>query len=257
MFRRIRIALLLLILIVVALNTWTDSLYTTQWKAPMTVALFPINADGSAITDQYIAKLTQQDFVPLETFFQTESEEFGIKLDRPLRFTLAPPLNSIPPLMPSKPNMLQAMLWTLQMRWWAWRTPPKPPGPTPQIRLFLTYHDPARTPVLSHSTGLAKGLIGVVQLFADRRMTGTSHMIIAHELLHTLGATDKYDLATNQPLYPNGFAEPTLEPRYPQRFAELMAGRIALSPTEAQIPEKLLEVLVGPTTAAEIGWKKQ
>jgi hypothetical protein len=257
MFRRIRIALLLLILVVVVLNTWTDSIYTTQWNAPMTVALFPINADGSAVTEQFIAQLTQQDFAPLETFFQTASAEFGIKLDRPLRFTLAPPLRSIPPQMPDRPSALQAMLWTLQMRWWAWHTPPKPPGPTPRIRLFLTYHDPARTAVLDHSTGLQRGLIGVAQLFATAEMSGSNHTVIAHELLHTLGATDKYDPATNQPVYPVGIAEPLLEPRYPQSFAELMAGRIALSPTEARIPENLQQVVVGPATAVEIGWQKQ
>ena len=37
-------------------------------------------------------------------------------------------------------------------------------------------------------------------------------------LLHGFGATDKYDLATGQPLYPKGYAEPALKPLYPQRF---------------------------------------
>jgi hypothetical protein len=257
MFRRIRIAILLLILVVVALNTLTDGLYTTQWNAPMTVALFPINADGSPITEQYIRKLTEQDFASLETFFQTESAEFGIKLNRPLRFTLAPPLSSRPPAVSDKPNVLQIMTWSLRLRWWAWRVPPKPPGPTPRIRIFLEYHDPARITVLNHSTGLQKGLIGVAQLFSDPRDKGSNDTVIAHELLHTLGATDKYDPATTQPLYPNGVAEPDLQPRYPQRFAELMAGRISLSATEARIPDNLQEVVIGPATASEIGWTKE
>jgi hypothetical protein len=256
MWRRVRIALLLLILAIVALNTWTDSLYTTQWKAPMTVALYPINADGSAVTEQFIARLTEQDFTALEAFFQSESSEFGVKLERPLRFTLAAPVRSIPPVIPRDPNVAQVMMWSLKMRWWAWRAPPKPPKPTPRIRLFLLYHDPARDQHLSHSTGLQKGLIGVAQLFADVRVAGSNHTVIAHELLHTLGATDKYDRSTNAPLFPDGYAEPTLEPRYPQHYAELMAGRIPVSATAAAIPQSLQQVLIGPATAAEIGWSK-
>jgi hypothetical protein len=257
MFRRIRIALLLLILVIVALNAWTDRLNTTNWNAPMTVALFPINADGSAATEQYIAKLTEQDFAPLEAFFQTEIAEAGIKLDRPLRFTLAPRLTSVPPTLSRDSHVLRIMLWSLQLRWWAWRVPPKAPGPTPRIRMFLPYYDPARTSVLTHSTGLQKGLIGIAQLFADPQQTGANQVVIAHELLHTLGATDKYDYANNQPQYPDGFAEPALEPRYPQRYAELMAGRIPLSTREARIPNSLQEALIGPATASEIGWRKQ
>jgi hypothetical protein len=156
----------------------------------------------------------------------------------------------------SNSNVLQIMLWSLRLRWWAWHAP-KAPGPTPRIRLFLPFYDPKQTPVLNHSTGLQKGLIGIAQLFADARMAGTNQVVIAHELLHTLGATDKYEAGSNLPHYPEGYAEPALEPRYPQRFAELMAGRIPLAAGNARIPNSLQEVLVGPATATEIGWTKK
>jgi hypothetical protein len=233
----------------------TDSLYSTSWDAPVTVALYPINADGSEVTADYIGKLTQSDFAPLESFLHEEATEYGVKQDRPLRFTLAPTLAESPPPLPRERSGFNVMLWSLQLRWWAWRTPPKPPGPTPRIRLFLKYYDPSRISVLDHSTGLEKGLIGVLQLFADRKAAGTNHVVIAHELLHTVGATDKYD-AGNLPRYPEGYAEPDVIPRYPQRFAELMGGRVPVSATEATIPTSLKEVLIGPATAKEIGWTK-
>jgi hypothetical protein len=44
---------------------------------------------------------------------------------------------------------------------------------------------------------------------------------------------------------------------YPQSFAELMAGRIPVSADEAEIPESLRQVVVGPQTAAEIGWSSK
>jgi hypothetical protein len=79
-------------------------------------------------------------------------------------------------------------------------------------------------------------------------------VVIVHELLHTLGATDKYDPATSQPLFPEGYAEPDAKPLYPQRFAEIMAGRIAVSDDETEMPEGLARVVVGPETAREINW---
>jgi len=86
-------------------------------------------------------------------------------------------------------------------------------------------------------------------------MAGSNSVVMAHELLHTLGATDKYSATErNQPRYPDGFAEPHLEPLYPQHSAELMAGRIPITPHEARTPEFLDEVIVGPRTAMEIGW---
>jgi len=88
------------------------------------------------------------------------------------------------------------------------------------------------------------------------RLTWTPAQTLAHELLHTLGATDKYDPSDNQPWHPEGYAEPTLEPLHPQRYAEIMAGRIPLGRTRAEIPRTLDETLIGAATAREINWQK-
>lgn len=45
-----------------------------------------------------------------------------------------------------------------------------------------------------------------------------------------------------------------LVPRHEQA---LMGGRIPVTHTESTIPEALNQVLVGPITAAEIGWHKE
>jgi hypothetical protein len=124
----------------------------------------------------------------------------------------------------------------------------------PKIVLFLLYHDPALTQSLPHSAGLQRGLTAVVHLFASRSQEAQNRVVITHELLHTFGATDKYDLSTGLPLYPEGFAEPQLIPRYPQQLAEIMAGRMPLAATEARLPDSLEDERVGPLTAREIGW---
>jgi hypothetical protein len=81
-------------------------------------------------------------------------------------------------------------------------------------------------------------------------------VVLAHELLHTLNATDKYDLANGQPIYPDGFAEPSSTPRYPQKLAELMGGYVPISEMKSITPTSLDETVIGEKTAREIGWLK-
>ena len=104
------------------------------------------------------------------------------------------------------------------------------------------------------SVGLSKGLIALTHLYGDAAAAGSNQVVLVHEMLHTLGATDKYELATGQPLTPAGLGEPDRQPLYPQDFGEIMAGRIAASAREAVVADSLEQMLVGPATALEIGW---
>ncbi|MBB6094882.1 hypothetical protein HNQ60_003769 [Povalibacter uvarum] len=250
MWRKFRIAVLLLILLIVAANTWFDRLYSTDWSNPLSVAIVPANGDGSATAERYVRQLTADAFQPIETFFAEEGMEYGIALDRPVRVLLGSQVRDLPPMIEPGTGRLGIMLWSLRARYWAWRID-GPPGT--EVKLFVLYHDPRQTPALQHSVGMQKGLFGIVHVFADRTMAGSNDTVIAHELLHTLGATDKYG-PDNLPRLPDGYAEPDLQPLYPQSFAELMGGRIPVSARQAEIPESLDQVVIGPTTAAEIGW---
>ena len=255
MWRRLRIAILLLILLFVALNTYFDRVYSTDWNIPLRVATYPISADGSDVTERYIRQQPAEALQRVEVFFEQEAKHYGLQMERPIRLTLAPQLSQPPPALDPHAGRLSVALWSLRMRYWAWRVA-QPPGPSPDIKLFILYHDPAISPAVPHSIGLQKGLFGVVHVFADSAMQGSNDTVIAHELLHTLGATDKYDLRTNQPMLPDGYAEPERQPLYPQSFAELMGGRIPVSSTESTTPESLQQVMVGTKTAREIGWSK-
>jgi len=104
------------------------------------------------------------------------------------------------------------------------------------------------------SVGLSKGLVAVTHLYGDADAAGSNQVVLVHEVLHTLGATDKYDYSTGQPLAPAGLGEPDRQPLYPQPFGEIMAGRIATSARDAIIADGLEQMLVGPATALEIGW---
>ena len=124
------------------------------------------------------------------------------------------------------------------------------------IRIFAVFYDPVTTRQVEHSIGLKEGLVGVANVFAANHMTEENNVIIAHELLHTLGAGDKYDPSTTQPIYPSGFADPEQSPLYPQKFAEIMAGRVPLTETESDTPRNLESAIIGPKTAAEINWRR-
>jgi hypothetical protein len=256
MWRRLRIVILLLILLVVALNTYFDRVYSTDWNTPLRIAAYPINADDRFATEQYIRQLSADSLQGIEAFFEEEAKEHGLQMERPIRMTLLPPLAKQPPPLDARAGALTALLWSLRMRYWAWRVD-DPPGAAPDIKLFILYHDPAVSPSVPHSVGLQKGLFGVVHVFADAGMKGSNDTVVAHELLHILGASDKYDLRSNQPAHPDGFAEPHRQPLYPQSFAELMGGRIPVSSAESTTPESLHQVIVGAKTAIEIGWRKQ
>jgi hypothetical protein len=254
MWRRLRILVLLLILGFVALNTYFDRVYSTDWDIPLRVSVYPINGDGSDEVERFIRDQPKDDYTALEGFFRAAAAEYGVPLEQPVRFRTAQQLREAPPAIAPGSNALQIAWWSLRARYWAWRAPVE--GPAPDVKLFVLYHDPNRSPMLPHSTGLQKGLFAIVHAFADRRMLGSNDVVIAHELLHTLGATDKYDLATGMPLHPAGYAEPERAPLHPQSFAELMGGRIPLSTSDAQMPESLRQVVVGGVTAEEIGWAR-
>jgi hypothetical protein len=252
MFRAIRIAILLFVLFMVAVGTWLTQARSTDWNNSLWVKVYPINADGSAVVEDYIAGLNLDDFVDIEEFVGRETERYGKSLSQPLRMELGRPIREQPPSMGAEPSVVDVMLWSLKMRWWASQTAGDQDRITPDVRIFVRYHSPDNAFRLENSVGLQKGMVGIVNARASRRHAGGNNVIIAHEFLHTLGATDKYELSTGQPIAPDGLAEPDRQPLYPQRWAEIMGGRIALAPNDAVIPQNLKYVMVGPATAREI-----
>jgi len=253
MFKAFRIFILLLILAGVALGTWRTGMQSVEWKYRLPVNIYLINGDDSPVAADYLRSLTVEDFKPIETFMRDEATRHGQKTSAPIEIRLGGKIENRPPVPPRNASGLEVGIWSLKMRWWAyWNTDTV--GPSPQVKMFVLYFDPAHNKRLAHSTGLQKGLLGRVNTFAASSMTKQNNVIIAHEFLHTLGATDKYDPANNLPIFPDGYANPELKPLLPQRFAEIMAGRTPLSISEAETPAALEDALIGNKTAQEINW---
>ena len=252
MFRIVRIGILLFLLVMVFVGAWQAKKRTTSWQQTVHAVVFPINADASAETQRYIAGLQESDFDPVEQFIEHEAAHYGIKLYRPIDLEIAPQVHSLPPPVIDSRSFLDVTLWSLKLRWWAWRNADWH-GRRPDLRLFVLYHDPATHQRLDFSVGIQPGQIALVKAYAGKKFNGDNNVILTHEMLHTLGATDKYDYSSLQPFFPEGYANPEWRPLYPQEQAELMGGRIPSSQNRSEIPRSLDQTMIGELTAREIG----
>jgi len=252
----VRIAILLAVLLFVATGAWLDRRRSTDWDAALRVTVYPIAADADPATAGYVDGIDAADFDDVETFLARESRRYGLALDQPVRIRLSHAAPGAPPAAPPDRGWLGVAAWSLRMRHWAWRVSSDDPLPPPDVQVFALFHRPDGGRVVPDSLGLSKGLMAVTHLYASRAAGGSNQVVLAHELLHTLGATDKSAPATGQPLDPAGLGDPEQVPRYPQSRGEIMAGRVALGATEATIPGDLGAMVVGPGTAREIGWTR-
>jgi hypothetical protein len=253
-FKMLRILVLLLVLLVVALSSWQSRYRSRSWRVPLYVAIYPIAADDSPVTLRYLAALDGERFKPIDQFFIREAQRYHLGEQEPVKTRLRGELRERPPLRTPMAGVLGTAWWSLHLRFWAWRVSGHVNEPE-DIRMFVLYHDPALTPQVPHSLGLTQGLIGVVYAFAAPDMNGSNDIVIAHEMLHTVGASDKYLPGSDAPRFPDGYGDPKQAPLYPQRTAEIMAGRRMLSATQWQQADSLDEVVLGPATALEIGWR--
>ena len=134
-----------------------------------------------------------------------------------------------------------------------WQHAPKETDDKYLVRMFVLYHDPTKYNQVTHSVGLQRGLVGIVNAYGVKSQEVQNNMVIAHEFLHTVGATDKYG-SNGNPIIPYGLGNPKQSPMYPQAKAEIMAGRRAISQTAFEMPTNFKSVVVGTKTAQEIGW---
>lgn len=251
--RNLRVTLLLGALLFFGLTALHQSVYTRSWNQALHGVILPINADGHLRTADYIATLKDRHFKEIESWATREAERHNLTLDKPLTVSLGPQITTLPPAFPTNDHPFYVVLWGLRFRWWAYRNTPEMDLDATTVRLFVMYHEADGDKPLAHSLGMQKGLLGLVHVFATPSQSAQNNIVIAHEMLHTVGAIDKYQ-DWGGPIYPVGFANPERVPLFPQRNAEIMAGRIAVSHGQFYMAESLKSVIINEYTAAEINW---
>jgi hypothetical protein len=252
-FRQFRILFLLSILIYVLVDQAIAKHYSTSWNHTLNIVIYPVNGDSSKQSQQIINTLTEQNFTSIKRFIKTQSKHYGIPINKPINIKLAPQISKPPALPQLDAGIISAMIWSLKIRWWAWYE--NTYSGSKDIRLFVEYyaHETAESQI---SVGLEKGMIALIKNYADKQLMQRNNVIIAHEMLHTLGATDKYDPITLMPSFPQGYAYPELGKNQKQNKCEIMGGRIPYSNDIAVVPASLSDCLIGEMTAREIGWVK-
>ncbi len=253
-FKALRIFILLTVLLIVAAGQWMTRSRLSSWEKPVWMTIYPILTSTDDNIRPYVESLNANSFTEIGEFLVHQGVRHGRKLSTPLKLQFAAPIDELPPAVPPQGERLAIAIWSLKMRWWAWQRERADKLPKADVQMFVLYHGINEPRLPEKSVGMQKGMYGIVNAYAARSYGPRNRVVIAHELLHILGATDKYEFSTGQPLDPGGLAEPHRKPVYPQKKAEIMAGRIALSQTRAVMPGSLRTCLIGSETAIEIGW---
>ena len=256
-FYRARVTVLLLVFLGVAAWAWRDMRSRRErnaWERSLAVAvvlvrLGPLDPDSVE---------TFRDRVPaLDRRLADERRRYRPGAARPFVLTFVGPVD-MPQGLPSPAGdgLVDAVKRSVALSRWA-ASVNEAAGFDPtgyDSRIYVTARAPksaGREMVEGESE--EGGRVGAVEVELNASMADFALFVAAHELFHTLGATDKYDPA-GRAIFPGGFVEPERQPLFPQPLAEVMARNRPLGPDEERPPLTLDELAVGAVTAKEIGW---
>ena len=227
------------------------------WERPILVTIFPIVADEDTSTLEFTRDVELSYFADVNRFFDRESVPYGFNVTPAFRFQLAPVSSELPPEVPDQFSSAGIAWWSLKMRWWSWMKDLKSDLVSPDIQMYVLFHGLNGGSEVGISVGMRKGRYGIVKAYAKESMSPHNLVVFTHELLHVLGATDKYVLTTGEPIFPQGFANPNQRPLFPQLKAEIMGGRIPLNSFSSKMADSLEECRIGRLTGEEIGFLSQ
>ncbi len=252
-----RLIILLIIFAIVGyagLTIFTNRYEATNWQKPLIVTIFAINQKADPAIDAYVKHVRPAQFQETIQFLQTQAEHYGIHSKPIITLQMGSEIKGKRPPEPPKEgnNIISNLIWNLSLRYWAYKHAHSTHTQS-HINVFILYQKLTPHKQLPHSFAIQSGYTAVVNAFADPNKRSRNNVVFAHELLHTIGATDKYNHKL-LPLYPDGYAYPNEDPLYPQDKCEIMAPYILSTALHAKPAQQLQQCIVGPQTAHEIGW---
>jgi len=259
LFFRVRVAFLLVILIGVLSYAWIDirrRRARNAWDHTLDVAIVVVRM--GPVDDESFS--TMRNRLPLlEARLDEQLHRYRSPAVRPFAFTLAGPvdMDELPPSLDSE-SVWDATRYAYRL-WRYARDVDARAGLDAAFdtKIYLVARPPsAQERQLVEGSSQQQGRLGTVQVELDPGMVDFALFVVSHELMHTLGANDKY-LTSGRTMIPRGLAEPLRQPLYPQRYADVMARNRPVSQWDEVPPESLDELGVGPATAAEIGWTNE
>jgi hypothetical protein len=251
-----RVAVLLAILasvIVYAVRDHAARRARLAWRRPLDIALVLLargELDPAALA-AFEARVPE-----LERALEREFERYGGGF-APIRFQSFGPVpeREAPPRASAEPGLFEALRVSYALFWFA-RHSDEAAGVAGSFdgKVYVVL-SPPRSAKLALVEGIGQdgGRIAVTRIELSEDSVDFGLFVITHELLHLLGASDRY-APDGTALLPEGLGDPEREPLYPQDSAEVMARGRVLEPGREVPPSDLAELRVGPRTAAEIGW---
>ncbi|KAF0209927.1 MAG: hypothetical protein FD167_5420 [bacterium] len=251
----------LLIVILIAARVYYRDQRKLDWDRTYNVALVQVingnKSDTARALSPFGKELIQQS---LEKWFENEAKRVYQTNIKPFRFQLLGPIfnEQTPPVLPTENDGF----WTKYKQTSAFinyfNETLTQVGANPDqfdIKLYLYIYpaDKGLDYEKQHSVGTTRGRFGVVFLPIGKQSAGRTTCLIAHEILHTVGASDKYD-DNHLTFFPDGYFEP--KKRYPQQFAEIMALATPTENGKEKDADSLDISRIGEKTSVEIGWKK-
>jgi hypothetical protein len=252
-----RVVLLLSVLFVILISTWMTEKRMAAWERPILVTIYPIIADENPATRKFVEQLDFGAFEEINRFMSEQARPYGFNVTPAFRFQVATTGIELPPPVPPQFESAAIGWWSLKMRWWAWMKELEEDLVAADIQMFVLYHSLGGDNEAGISVGMRKGRYGLVKAYAADSANSTNLIVFTHELLHVLGATDKYTLTSGEPIFPEGYAEPDRRPLFPQQRAEIMGMRIPINSFSSVMADSLAECKIGRQTAEEIGFFAQ
>ena len=117
-------ALLLVLLLVAGVTVW-EGLLVRGWLRPLEVSIYPINGDGSALTEAYIIRLSVQQFDAIGDFLQQQAKRYRLQPLPDVKIRLEPEIKAPPPQTNNGAHSaLSSITWSLRLRYYAFRHTP-------------------------------------------------------------------------------------------------------------------------------------
>lgn len=257
----IRVSILLCILLGVSLYAIRD--YRSRhgrndWDRTLAIS-FVVVREGPVTADALAALRAR---VPaLETQLLAQMQRYRKTTIAPVKVTIRGPVDGAGPAPAPGSGVIDALAY--QWRLWRWTRKVDDlagfDAGDADSRIYLVVKPPVASEgkIVRQIEGASElnGRVGVVSVDLDPVMADFALFVATHEMLHTLGASDKYT-PDGSILVPSGLPEPDAFPLYPQRFAEVMARHRAVDDHTTKPPRDLGELAIGAETAREIGWTK-
>lgn len=259
-WKRLRVGVLLVVLAGTLLLAWREYRRRYRdWSRSYQVAVILVERSGAAVSDELLEGFREMAPV-VEEALHEQRRRYDDEAQPPFAIEVFGAVHepAPPPALPEG-----GLLTLIEYNWELARYAASIEralgidGDAFDARLFVRVATPAvpsRQAV--EGASLDRGEIGVVTAELAEESIDFVWFVTVHELFHTCGATDKYDLSGHARV-PEGLADPAQEPLYPQEKTEIMARGRPLSLSEADVPGPAGTWVVGAWTAGEIGWGDQ